>query len=56
MPRIKKGSMSVRDAGRKGGRRTAASHGHEFYKTIGKKGGKRVSELIRKGKQAERNS
>ena len=48
-----KGDMSVREAGQKGGQRTASTHGKEFYTSIGKKGGDRVSELVDKGKQAE---
>ena len=36
--------MSVREAGRKGGQATAASHGREFYEQIGSKGGKKVSQ------------
>ena len=51
------GGMSVREAGRRGGEATSASHGHEFYEDIGQKGGEkggqRVSELVEKGKQAE---
>lgn len=50
-----KGSMSVSEAGKKGGQRTASSHGHEFYRTIGHKGGeiggRRVKELIEEGKK-----
>ncbi len=34
-----KGEMTTREAGEKGGERTAATHGHEFYSAIGKKGG-----------------
>ena len=34
-----KGAMTVREAGRKGGRSTRARHGPEFYETIGRKGG-----------------
>lgn len=34
-----KGSMTVREAGRKGGRATKARHGPEFYKDIGRIGG-----------------
>ena len=34
-----KGEMTVREAGRKGGRATKARHGPEFYERIGKKGG-----------------
>jgi general stress protein YciG len=33
------GAMSVRDAGRKGGEKTAETHGHDFYEAIGHKGG-----------------
>ena len=47
------GSMSVRDAGKLGGKRTAATHSHSFYVDIGRRGGKRVSELINRGKRAE---
>ena len=36
--------MSVRDAGRKGGRATRARYGAEFFATIGQKGGKAVSQ------------
>jgi len=35
----KKGGMTVREAGRKGGRTTKARHGPEFYEAIGRKGG-----------------
>jgi general stress protein YciG len=36
--------MSVRDAGRKGGRATRARYGPEFFAEIGQKGGKAVSQ------------
>jgi uncharacterized protein len=36
--------MSVRDAGRKGGRATRARYGPEFFARIGQKGGKTVSQ------------
>jgi general stress protein YciG len=36
--------MSVREAGRKGGRTTRARYGPEFFQEIGQKGGKAVSE------------
>ncbi len=53
-----RGDMTVREAGQKGGERTASTHGHEFYSTIGHKGGQkggpRVRELIEEGKRAER--
>ena len=55
-----KGNMSVRDAGRKGGKTTSATHDHEFYEEIGHKGGTkggpRVRELIEEGKNAESNN
>jgi Stress-induced bacterial acidophilic repeat motif. len=38
----KKGSMTVREAGQKGGEKTAKSHGHEFYEEIGHKGGEKA--------------
>jgi uncharacterized protein len=38
------GNMSVREAGRKGGRATRARYGPEFFAVIGAKGGKAVSE------------
>lgn len=38
------GNMSVREAGRKGGRATRARYGPEFFAAIGAKGGKAVSE------------
>jgi uncharacterized protein len=53
----KKGQMSVEDAGRKGGqkggRRTAETHGREFYEEIGHKGGQKVRRLIQEGKEHE---
>jgi len=51
------GDMSVREAGEKGGKKTSETHGREFYQEIGHKGGeiggKRVKDLIDKGKEAE---
>ena len=38
------GNMSVREAGRKGGKTTRAKYGPGFYQEIGQKGGKTVSE------------
>jgi uncharacterized protein len=53
----RKGMMSVEEAGRlggqKGGRRTAETHGREFYEEIGHKGGQKVRRLIQEGKQHE---
>ncbi len=49
-----KGSMTVAEAGRRGGERTSETHGREFYSEIGHKGGQKVKELIERGKEAER--
>ena len=40
----KKGGMTVKEAGHKGGEETAKTHGREFYEEIGKKGGEKVAE------------
>lgn len=56
-----KRTMSVREAGKKGGEATSRTHGHEFYEEIGHKGGEagghkggqRVKELIKKGKETK---
>jgi len=40
-------SMSVKEAGRRGGKATLQRYGMDFYREIGKKGGKRTSELYR---------
>jgi general stress protein YciG len=47
-----KGTMTVQEAGRKGGMKTAQTHGKDFYEEIGHKGGQRVKELIEEGKKA----
>ncbi len=44
--------MTVQEAGRKGGMKTAQTHGKDFYEEIGHKGGQRVKELIEEGKRA----
>jgi general stress protein YciG len=57
----KKGKMTVEEAGRKGGQKTAETHGEEFYSEIGRKsgkiggskGGQRVRKLIEEGKEHE---
>ena len=62
MAEERKGDMTVEEAGRKGGEKTAKTHGHEFYEEIGhkggevggRKGGQRVKELIEEGKESER--
>lgn len=52
-----KGQMSVKDAGRKGGKKggqtTKERYGRGFYSEIGKRGGDRVKELIEEGKATE---
>ena len=52
-----KGQMTVEEAGRKGGqkggRRTAQTHGRDFYEEIGHKGGQKVRKLIQEGKEHE---
>ena len=40
----KKGSMSVSEAGRKGGQTVRDKYGHSFYEEIGRKGGEKVSQ------------
>lgn len=57
----KKGKMTVEEAGRRGGLKTAETHGEEFYSEIGRKGGRiggpkggqRVRKLIQEGKEHE---
>ena len=57
-----KGRMTVAEAGRRGGLKTAETHGEEFYSEIGRKGGKiggpkggqRVRNLIQAGKEHEK--
>jgi uncharacterized protein len=39
-----KGSMTVQEAGRKGGEKVAKERGSEFYSRIGRKGGQAVSQ------------
>lgn len=43
-PANPQGGMTVAEAGRRGGRQTSQTHGHEFYEAIGKKGGETTSE------------
>jgi len=50
--RANKGSMTVAEAGRKGGLTVRDERGHEFYEEIGRKGGHKVRDLIAAGKRA----
>lgn len=47
-PETEERGMTVKEAGRRGGKKTAERHGHEFYQEIGRlggsKGGKTTSE------------
>ena len=49
------GSMTVREAGRKGGEVTSKRHGPQFYEEIGRKGGQKVKQLIEQGKRAQQS-
>ena len=52
----RKGKMTVQEAGRLGGEKTAQTHGREFYSEIGSKGGQTVRRLIREGKEREQET
>ncbi|MGE5708248.1 MAG: KGG domain-containing protein [Bacteroidota bacterium] len=43
----KKGDMTVREAGHKGGEKTAETHGHDFYSEIGHKGGEKGGNVVK---------
>jgi hypothetical protein len=51
-PKKKGGSMTVAEAGRKGGIAVRDRRGRSFYEAIGKKGGQKVRDLILAGKRA----
>ena len=51
-PKSNKGSMTVAEAGRKGGLTVRDERGHTFYEEIGRKGGHKVRDLIAAGKKA----
>lgn len=61
MEQEEKKTMTVKEAGEKGGETTSKKYGHEFYEEIGHKGGEaggekgghRVKELIEEGKEYE---
>jgi len=50
----RKGKLTVEEAGRMGGEKTAETHGPEFYSEIGHKGGQKVRKLIQEGKKYEK--
>ncbi len=51
-----KGSMSVGEAGKKGGETRKQELGHEGYQELGQKGGQRVRELVEEGKKTQGKS
>lgn len=53
MSEPEKGEMSIREAARRGGAKTWERHGAEHYQRIGRKGGQRSQDLVRKGKEIE---
>ncbi len=48
-----KREISVSEAGRRGGMKTAAKYGADHYQRIGREGGRRVKELVEKGRRTE---
>ncbi len=46
------GVMSCREAGRRGGAATAATHDAAWYAAIGRKGGQKMKRLLEAGKRA----
>ena len=49
----RKGKMTVAEAGRMGGEKTAETHGEKFYSEIGRKGGQKTRKIIMEGKERE---
>ena len=47
------GDLSVRQAGRKGGKKTATRHGPEFYREIGRRGGEARKKQLGAGGYAD---
>lgn len=44
--------MTVKEAGRRGGRKVSAERGREFFQEIGRKGGQTTRRLVEAGKAA----
>jgi general stress protein YciG len=49
----RKGKMTVAEAGRRGGEKTAATHGPEFYSEIGSKGGSKRAKQHEGSREAQ---
>lgn len=54
MSEDQKPSLSCREAGRLGGKKTAEKYGIDHFTRIGKMGGQKVRELIERAKEQER--
>lgn len=52
-PQKQSGSMTVGEAGRKGGEKTAQKYGPDFFRRIGRKGGEARSENRNQSKKKE---
>ncbi len=48
-----KGEITCKDAGRRGGEKTSERHGPEFYERIGRMGGQRTGQLVKRGREVE---
>lgn len=54
-PQRQSGSMTVGEAGRKGGEKTAQKYGADFFRRIGRKGGEARSENRNQSKKEQEN-
>lgn len=48
-----RGTVSCREAGRKGGNATKGKYGTDYYEKIGRKGGATVRRLVERGKRPD---